>query len=112
MGTMTYDHTVVEFDDRTLAHLQIVIIRKFRAHEGLLMSWLDPISIGNGRSSMWLSPDAPLHFKFFGSRTPVVDRAWLELLTQSASSGAGLIVLHEDGTLAHAADQHGLRAAY
>ena len=112
MGTLTYGHTVVEFDDRTLAHLQIVIVRKFRAHEGFLMSWLDPIAIGNGRSSLWLSPDCPLHFKFLGSRSPVVDRAWLELLMQSASSGAGLIVMHEDGTLAHAVDQHGLRATY
>jgi hypothetical protein len=108
MGSLSYDGTVVDFDDRLLAHLQVVIVQKFRAGEAFLMSWLDPLSIGDGRSSIWLTPDAPLHFKFVGSRAPVIDREWLDLLSHSASSGTGLIVVDEHGALAHATGQHSI----
>jgi hypothetical protein len=99
MGNISYDGTVVEFEDRLLAHLQIVIVQKFRAGEAFLMSWLDPISIGDGRSALWLTP---------GSRAPTIDRQWLDLLTRSASSGPGLIVMDEHGDLARAINQHEL----
>ncbi len=35
MGTLTYDAVVTEFDDRLLAHLQIVIVNKLGRHESL-----------------------------------------------------------------------------
>jgi hypothetical protein len=105
---MTYDSTVVEFDDRVLAHLQIVIVQKFRAGDRFLMSWLDPLSEGDGRSALWLTPNAPVHFKFLGSRVPVIDREWLDRLTHSASSGSGLIVMDEHGALLRATSQHRL----
>jgi hypothetical protein len=108
MGNISYDGTVVEFEDRLLAHLQIVIVQKFRAGEAFLMSWLDPISIGDGRSALWLTPSSPIHFKFLGSRAPTIDRQWLDLLTRSASSGPGLIVMDEHGDLARAINQHEL----
>jgi hypothetical protein len=109
MGTITYDGTVVEFDDRTLMHLQIVIVHRFRTGQPLLMSWLDPQLIGDGRSSLWLTPTAPLHFKFSGSRPAVIDHPWLDLLTKSAESGAGLVVCDEHGHPVHAIDHHHAR---
>lgn len=104
MGTLRYDGEIIEFEDRLLTHLQIVIVQRLRLGESLLMSWLDPISIGDGRSSVWLTPAAPLHFKFAGSRVPTINRTWLDLLNQSASSSTGLIVVGEDGRPAHADD--------
>lgn len=106
MGSISYDGTVVEFDDRLLAHLQIVIVQKFRAGERFLMSWLDPLSEGDGRSALWLTPDAPLHFKFLGSRVPVIDREWLDRFMTAAASGSGLIVSDEQGHLLRATSQH------
>jgi hypothetical protein len=105
MGTITYDGMVVEFDDRLLAHLQIVIVQKFRAREAFLMSWLDALNDGDGRSALWLTPDAPLHFKFNGSRPPLIDRGWLEVLQRSAASGSGLLVQNSEGALIRAAHQ-------
>jgi len=90
------------FDDRLLAHLQIVIVQKFRRQESFLMSWLDPMSLGDGRSAMWLTPNVPVHFKFFGSRVPAISREWLNTLTESAGSSTGLIVTAEDGSFARA----------
>lgn len=105
MGSITYDNVVVDFDDRTLAHLQVVIVQRFVAGRHVLLSWLDALAIGDGRSSMWLTPTAPLHFKFAGSRSPAIDRAWLDLLAQRAESGAGLVVCTADGVLLRADDQ-------
>jgi hypothetical protein len=42
MGRLTYDsHFSVDFDDRTLAHLQLVIVAKLRRNEAFFLSWRD-----------------------------------------------------------------------
>jgi hypothetical protein len=102
VGSLTYDAAVVTFDDRLLTHLQIVIVQQFRRRESFTMSWVDPISVGNGRSSVWLHPACGLYFKFSGSRVPTVNEEWLRRLTESARSSHGLIVTEEDGRLARA----------
>ncbi|WP_375386831.1 ATP-dependent DNA ligase [uncultured Amnibacterium sp.] len=99
MGTLSYGHAIVEFDDRTLSHLQIVIMQKFRRGESFPMSWIDSIAIGDGRSAWWLTPSNPVFFKFDGSRVPAVDQAWVDRLTRSAESPRGLVVTDVDGGL-------------
>ncbi len=108
MGSMTYDGTVVSFDDRTLTHLQIIIVNKFKKQESFLMSWKDDRAVGDGRASAWLSPSIPLYFKFLGGRVPDINEEWLHTLGQSAESSTGLIVTAEDGKLAPAGhpDEH------
>jgi len=97
MGLFIYDSQQLQLrlEDRTLAHLQIVIINKFRAGERFAFSWKDDPAIGDGRSSIWLFPDVALHFKFSGSRPPSINRTWLDELYTSAASGAGLILTPE-----------------
>ena len=102
MGTMTYVGVVVEFDDRTLTHLQVVIVQKFRRGESFPLSWIDSPSIGDGRSAMWLTPMEPIFFKFDGSRVPSIDQAWIDRLSRSAESPRGLVVTDVDGGLVKA----------
>jgi hypothetical protein len=97
MGSLIYDSTIIEFDDRLLLHLQIVIVNKLRRRESFAMSWRDSPEIGDGRSTIWLDPSIPLYFKFSGSRTPSINRDWLETLAESAASTTGLVVTGEDG---------------
>ncbi len=99
MGSITYDGLVVHIDDRTLAHLQIVIVRKLRRGESFLMSWKDSPDVGSGRSSIWLHPLVLLHFKFEGSRVPTINEQWLAELTACADGSRGLIVTSERGEL-------------
>jgi hypothetical protein len=106
VGTLTYDGTVVEFDDRTLTHLEVVIVQRFRTGNGVLLSWMDPLAVGGGRSSLWLTPNAPVRFKFAGSRVPAIDREWLQTLTRGAESGAGLVVCNARGDLLQPATVH------
>jgi len=99
MGTLTYDSIVIEFDDRLLAHLQIVIVNKLRRRESFAMSWRDAPEVGDGRSAIWLDPSIPIYFKFDGSRVPAINREWVERLAESAASSHGLLVVGEDGEL-------------
>jgi hypothetical protein len=99
MGTLTYVGSTIEFDDRTLTHLQVVIMQKFRRGESFPMSWVDSPAIGDGRSAMWLTPTTPIFFKFDGSRVPAIDQAWIDRLSRSAESPRGLIVTDADGGL-------------
>lgn len=99
MGTLVYDGTAIAFDDRLLAHLQIVIVQKLSRGETFLMSWKDSPSVGDGRSAIWLTPTIPLQFKFLGGKVPTIDRDWLQLLGKSAESSTGLLVTDENGNL-------------
>ena len=96
MGTLTYDSTLsADFDDRTLAHLQIVMGAKLRRNEAFYFSWKDDASIGNGRSVIWMHPTIPVAFKFFGSRPPSINRSWIDELMLLANTPAGLHLIAE-----------------
>jgi hypothetical protein len=99
MGKLHYDGSVIDIDDRTLAHLQIVIVNRLRKKEGFLMSWLNTLAIGDGRGSVWLDHTIPLRFDFSGSRSPQINPGWLATLDKSAASATGLLVTGEDGHL-------------
>lgn len=97
MGSLIYGMAGVEisFDDRVLAHLELVINAKLRRRESFMLSWRDSPGVGDGRSSIWLDTAIPLYFRYSGSRIPVIDKEWLEELAQQAGSNRGL-VLGED----------------
>ncbi|MBK0419846.1 ATP-dependent DNA ligase [Leucobacter sp. CSA1] len=102
MGSFRYDGITTHFEDRLLTHLQIVIVQKLAREESFLMSWKDSVTVGDGRSAIWLSPGTAITFKFSGSRVPAINRDWLLALGRSADSSTGLIVTKEDGSLAEA----------
>lgn len=96
MGRFIYEDTVrVEFDDRFLAHLQIVIGNKLRRSESFFFNWRDDTSTGGGRTAVWLHSGASIVFKFHGSRPPAINRTWLDALMNSANSTTGLVTVPE-----------------
>jgi len=97
MGKLVYGSQAaeLEFDDRALFHVQIVIANKLRRGESFMLSWKNDPSLGEGRSTVWIDRAIPLHFKFHGSKVPTVNPAWLERLTESANSPAGLVMMAE-----------------
>ena len=96
---MLYGQTIeVSFDDRVLAHLQLVIGLKLRRDESFFFSWRDEQSVGDGRSVIWLDPSIPLVFRYAGGRMPKISREWLEALTISSNSAQGLQLTEEVGT--------------
>jgi hypothetical protein len=99
MGKLVYGDsgTEIEFDDRVLTHLQIVIGAKLRRRESFFFSWKDDPAVGDGRSSIWLDSSVPLYFRYNGNKVPSINREWITVMTASANSGAGLTFIEEPG---------------
>jgi hypothetical protein len=96
MGRFIYDtlNNSIDIEDRTLAHLRIVIMNKLRRSESFMFT-VDLDSEGISRRSFWMHPSVPLQFAFHGSREPRLNRLWIEALMTSASSPNGLFVVSE-----------------
>jgi len=96
MGKLTYDSTLnVDFDDRVLAHIQVVVGAKLRRGEPFYFTWRDDPKSGDGRSSIWMHPGIPISFKYYGSRSPSLNREWVEALMVTANSSGGLQIVPE-----------------
>jgi hypothetical protein len=97
VGMLIYGGSAMEvgFDDRALAHLQIVIGRRLHARERFFLSWRDHADVGSGRSSIWIDPSVCLVFRYSDSRPVRINHDWIVLLaTPEVSSGA--LVLHPE----------------
>jgi len=106
MGQLIYDGEVLDLrvDDRSLTHLQIVIVNMLRREHRFVFSWKDDVLHGDGRSSIWLHPNVSLRFTFSGSRVPSINRSWLEGMYAAATSGSGLVLTPEPPDTSTAGD--------
>lgn len=91
-GTPPTEH---EIEDRLLAHLQVVIVNKFRRNESFAFTITTPASRGSGRQTLWLNPTIPVQFSFHGGRMPSMNPAWVQELMNEANSGRGLSLMPE-----------------
>ena len=97
MGTLSYNGVEIEFDDRTLNHLQVVMVQKLRQNESFVLSWRNADT--GCRHSVWMHPTIPLHFEYSDPHTPAMNRDWIADLTRSANSTQGLVALSEKPAL-------------
>ena len=99
MGKLTYGPLGdVHFDDRVLAHLQLVIGLKLRRDESFFFSWIEDAATSEalgGRRAIWLDQSIPLAFHYAGGTMPKINREWLEILTISSNSPQGLQLTSE-----------------
>ncbi len=97
MGKLIYGAPTwsIDFDDRELAHLRIVITTKLRRGESFSLSWAADAGRGMGRSSIWLHQAIPLQFVFSGDDELALNRLWVEALMAKANSSMGLELVPE-----------------
>ncbi len=97
MGHLLYGSppTQLEIDDRTLAHLQIVIVGKLRRNESFTLTIPGDDTTGIGRRTLWMNCTIPVQFSYFGSKMPAVNKEWIIVLDRAASSGQGLFPVKE-----------------
>lgn len=96
MGKLIYEgNQRIDLDDRVLEHIQFVIANKLRRNEPFFFTWREDASIVDGRASIWVHPASDLVFRFYGTRKPTLNRAWLEALAYTANSNTGLHVVPE-----------------
>jgi hypothetical protein len=97
MGKLLYDseERPIVLDDRTLAHLKIVIITKLRRMESFTVSWKHPDNQPAGRSTIWVHPSIPLQFVFDDAEPPTINQRWIHELMQSANTSGGISLVDE-----------------
>ncbi|MDP3949795.1 hypothetical protein [Microbacterium sp.] len=97
MGTLFYDGSgsPIHIEDRTLAHLKVVIATRLRRHESFTLSWKHPDGEPPGRSTIWLHPSIPLRFVFDDPQPPTINGRWIEDLMNSVSSTGGIFLVDE-----------------
>ena len=103
MGSFISTDWRLRLDDRTLAHLEYVVVQQFRRDESFLLTWIDhPV---DGRvdddegveRSLWLSPSLPVGFEFDALDTTPLELAWVAALSSGAGSTEGLRLDDADG---------------
>ena len=96
MGTLEYNSArpPIEIDDRTLAHLKIVIGTKLRRNESFMMTWAPRDSGPNKRSTVWIHPAIPLQFGFDAEQPPAVDPQRIAELMQHLNASGELVLDH------------------
>lgn len=92
MGYIHYGYggEPVEIEDRTLAHLKVVIATKLRRNESFTLSWSQTQGAGRGRQTLWMHPAIPLRFVFDDPEPAELNADWLRVLAGSASSTGGI----------------------
>ncbi|MGR0319341.1 DUF7882 family protein [Agromyces sp. ZXT2-3] len=92
MGSLVYDSRLsVPLDDRTLAHLQVVVLGKLRRRESFAFT----ATVDGREVGLWLGPSVALEFRYSERGRPAMNRAWLVLLADAASSRDGLVIVAE-----------------
>jgi hypothetical protein len=93
MGSLHYGSPPAsfEFDDRTLAHVELVMLAKLRRNESFALT-IDGAK--DSRQTIWVNASATLRFEF-GSTTTEINREWLDELIDSANTTAGMRILPE-----------------
>lgn len=94
MGTLHYGSPPASFeiDDRSLAHIELVIMAKLRRRENLSFSLIDQKT--SLRQAVWISPVTTLRFQYDGPM-PEINRLWLQDLVDTANSSTGLRLVPE-----------------
>ncbi|WP_136055533.1 ATP-dependent DNA ligase [Microbacterium sp. K24] len=96
MGRFIYEGNVkTDIEDRALTHLQLVITAKLRRGEPFPFTWREDLSVGGGRTTVWVQARSSLVFKYSGSRQPAINREWVEALAFTANSPSGLYLVPE-----------------
>ncbi len=99
VGTIFYGDGAapIHIEDRTLAHLKVIIATKLRRGESFTLSWRHGDNEPRGRSTIWLHPSIPLRFDFDDPEPTTLSREWIEDLANSANSSGGILLVPEQG---------------
>lgn len=97
MGSIYYggSEDPIHIEDRTLAHLKVVIATKLRRSESFTVTWQHPDDQPAGRTTIWLHPSIPLRFVFDEPEPATLSREWIEELANSANSSGGITLVPE-----------------
>ena len=89
MGTLFYDRSATfMIDDRTLLHLQVVIVDKLRRKESFAFELGD----GDRTTTVWINEQVPIEFRYDGNRRAMLNPFWLDLMAEQAALNGLLLI--------------------
>jgi len=96
MGKLMIGNPTVQIavDDRTLAHLQSVMIAKLRREEKFTFTWTSPLGEFPA-SIIWMHPAVALQFHFETAEPQPLNAIWIDVLAMSAAGSSGLRIIDE-----------------
>ncbi|ARJ06129.1 hypothetical protein DVJ78_07120 [Humibacter sp. BT305] len=105
MGALLYGSSQdsIPLDDRTLAHLQLVILGRLRRGESCGLTYTREDGGSSTRETIWINPAIPMRFVYDSlDRGGPLNRAWVEALAATAAQGDLHPVPEPDGVPATA----------
>jgi hypothetical protein len=89
MGTLFYDRSARFFvDDRTLLHLQVVIVDKLRRKESFAFEVVD----GDRTATVWINERIALEFRYDGNRRAMLNPFWLDVMAEQTALYGRLVI--------------------
>lgn len=96
MGVFQCGDITLAFEDRTLAHLQVVITGKLRRHELFLFTH---VKVDEGsRVTVWVHPAQLVAFHYDQAALPALNRRWVRQMTEHLEGTGVLQLLDEPPT--------------
>ena len=97
MGTLHYiaAQYAAEIEDRTLAHLQIVICNKLRRNERFTLTLSPADGFSGSETVLWFASSLPVRFSYASAAHLDINTAWLYQLADAACSRTGLRIVPE-----------------
>ena len=103
MGTLVYGAApAISIEDRTLKHLQAVIIMKLRRDEPFAFNWDAEPGVGEdimhpnaAHGTIWSSQASQLYFRYDGTLHDKLNPERIDVLTKAAYSPRGLWAVPE-----------------
>jgi len=92
MGSLIYDESVIlDTDDRTLMHLQAVVLGRFRREEGFVLDLLQDGQL----VSVWVPQQVVLTFHYSGTRLFLLNQIWIEDMVDEVGRNGALRITPE-----------------
>lgn len=79
-------------DDRTVAHLRLVVMTKLRRDESFMLCLITP---SESERWFWMDAAVPIQFVTTVDRDWTINHAWIDALMRSANSADGMRILPE-----------------
>jgi hypothetical protein len=97
LGTLTIgsNGTIMDIDDRTLAHLRVVILAKLRRGESFAFNWDHAELDEMAAATTWMQPSMEVEFSFESEEPVVINKRWADRLMLAANSVKGLEIIPE-----------------
>lgn len=107
MGMLMYADTAgIQVEDRLLEHLRLAVGSRLRRGESFMLNLVTTDNGNSLRRNLWISPSIPLQFIAFGSRTPQVNKTWVQAMGDTEDSTGTMTVMTEAESVEYFEKKH------